>query len=502
MSETDSPPSAVSQALASNRLGISQVVFFVLASIAPLLVTAGLVPSAFAATGLTGVPIAFVIVAVVLAVFSIGYVAMARHVTNAGAFYALITKGLGRPLGVGGALVALTAYNLLQVAVYGMIGPQLGSYAADNFGLNASWWVWSLLVWAVVTTLGLVRVEISGKLLGVLSSIELLVILALTAKGLTHPAGGHQSFHALSLTDLTATGLGPLLAIAILGFVGFEQTAVYSEEVRDARRTIPRATFLTLGGIAVIYAACSFALTDYYGGQVVNVAQTQSSSMLFALAPGLVASTARTLFLTSLFAAALAFHNACWRYTFSLGREGVLPSAFGRTRSTGVPRVASLAQSMIGLAAIVLTVAAGWDPVNQLFYWAGTTGGFGILILLAVTSLAIVSYFRRDARDESVLARRYAPALAAIALGTMVWLCADNYATLLGVGPTSRAAIWLPSSFAIAAVIGIGWALILKAHSPQTYAVIGLGPESAAHRVPVFSPPANLADTHTSEGSR
>ena len=71
----------------------------------------------------------------------VGYLAMARRIANAGAFYAFISRGLGRPAGVGAALVAVVAYNLLQIGLYGMIGPQLASYAADNFGIDASWGV-------------------------------------------------------------------------------------------------------------------------------------------------------------------------------------------------------------------------------------------------------------------------------------------------------------------------------------------------------------------------
>jgi len=63
------------------------VLFFVLAGVAPLTVAAGVIPTAYATTGLTGIPAAFVLVAVILAVWATGYVAMTRHITNAGAFY-------------------------------------------------------------------------------------------------------------------------------------------------------------------------------------------------------------------------------------------------------------------------------------------------------------------------------------------------------------------------------------------------------------------------------
>ena len=116
-------PSAVSRALARDRLGVPAVLFFVLAGVAPLTVAAGVIPTAYATTGLTGIPAAFIVVAVILALFATGYVAMTRHITNSGAFYAFIARGIGRPAGVAAALVALVAYTFLQVGLYGAFGP-------------------------------------------------------------------------------------------------------------------------------------------------------------------------------------------------------------------------------------------------------------------------------------------------------------------------------------------------------------------------------------------
>jgi len=80
--EPGTRPGAVSRALARERLGVSSVLFFVLAGVAPLTVAAGVIPSAYQATGLTGIPVAFLAIAVILAVFAVGYVAMARHIQN------------------------------------------------------------------------------------------------------------------------------------------------------------------------------------------------------------------------------------------------------------------------------------------------------------------------------------------------------------------------------------------------------------------------------------
>ena len=162
-------PSAVSRALARDRLGVPAVLAFILAGVAPLTVAAGLIPTAYAVTGLTGIPAAFLVIAVILAVFATGYTAMSRSIVNAGAFYAFISQGLGRAAGVAAALIALLAYSLLQVALYGMLGPAAASLAAAHLGVHAPWWAWALGAWAIVAVLGLLRVDITGRVLGALT---------------------------------------------------------------------------------------------------------------------------------------------------------------------------------------------------------------------------------------------------------------------------------------------------------------------------------------------
>ena len=477
--EAGTKPSAVSRALARDRLGVPAVLFFVLAGVAPLTVAAGVIPTAYATTGLTGIPVAFVVVALILALFATGYVAMTRHITNSGAFYAFIARGIGRPVGVAAALVALVAYTFLQVGLYGALGPSAAGQAAAHLGVHAPWWAWALAAWAVITVLGLLRVDITGKVLGLLLTAEIIVILAETVSGLARPAGGHLGLSALSPSALTSAGFGTfgvLAVVAVLGFVGFEQAPVLAEEARHPRRTIPVATYLALGAIAVVYAGAAWAMAAHAGqSHVVAAAVAQGPGLLFGLGSGELSQAAQWLFLTSLFAAALAFHNCVWRYIFALGREGVLPAAFGRTGANSIPKAASLAQSLTGLAAIVIYAAGGWPPMTDLFFWLGTTGGFGILVLLAATAVAVIAFFARDPRGESAWSRLIAPALAAVLLGGIIVLAVQHYATLLGVPPGSVAAWALPASYAAAALTGLGWGLILRVRRPQVYARIGLG---------------------------
>src|ERR1700733_809923 len=460
--------SGVSRALAADRLGVPAVLFFVLAGVAPLTVTAGVIPTAYATTGLTAIPAAFLIIAVILGIFSAGYVAMARRIQNAGAFYALIARGLGRPAGVAAALVALLAYSFLQVGLYGALGPAAQAEAAAHLGVHAPWWAWALGAWAIITVLGLLRVDITGKVLGVLLTAEVIVIVCETVAGLARPAGGHLSFATLSPSALGSAGFGTfgvLAVVAVLGFVGFEQAPVLGEEARRPKRTIPAATYAALGMIAVVYAGASWAMAAPTGTRhVVAAATAQGPGLMFGLSgSSLLSQAAQWLFLTSLF-----------------------PASLGRTGGNNIPKAASLAQSATGLAVIIGYALTNQNPMTRLFFWLGTSGGLGIMILLAATSVAVVVYFARDARGENAWRRLIAPSLAAVLLGGIVVLAVQHYALLLGVPAGSPAAWVLPGGYAAVAIIGLGWGMILKLRRPRVYAAIGLG----AHAVPAQPAPA------------
>ncbi|WP_433349260.1 APC family permease [Micromonospora sp. CA-111912] len=479
-------PSNVSDALARGRLGVPSVIFFVLSAAAPLTVVAGVVTTGYAVTGVTGMPLAFLVVGAVLALFSVGYVAMARRVENAGAFYAYVSRGLGRPAGVSAAWIAMMSYNALQVGLYGAIGAAASPVLQRLFDVDPAWWVVALAAWAMVAVLGLLRVDVNGMVLAVLLVAEIVVILVFDLGQLSHPAGGSASFTALSPASLLVPGAGALLVIAATGFVGFESAVVFSEESKDPKRTVPMATYLSVAIIAGIYALSSWTMTVATGpDQVSAQAGEQSVELIFNLAGAHLGDTAVTigqaLFMTSVLAAMISFHNTTARYIFALGRERVLPEAFGRTSPrTGSPRVASLAQSVLGLLVILLYATNGWDPVRQLFYYTGVGGGFGVLLLIATTSIAVMAYFARTRVEESLWRRLVAPGLAAVALVAIIIVALDNFAVLLGVAPDSPLRWGVPAAFPVVALLGLHWALVLRRRRPDAYARIGLGAESAA----------------------
>ena len=480
MPSTRSAPreSAVSTALARNRMGVPGVSLSIASSVAPLTVVAGVVTTGLAVTGLTGVSIALVAVAVVYMLFAVGYVAMARHITNAGAFYAYIAQGAWRPAGVGASWVALLSYNCFQLASYGGVGAIGAPLIKDWFGVDIKWWVIGLVTWVVVAFLGIRDVGVSEKVLAVLVIAETAVVLVYSI-AIAFSSGFEFSSAPMSVGSLFGAGSGALIVIAATAFVGIEQGAVYIEESRDPRRTVPRATYFTIAFVALVYAFASWVQISAAGPQVIDRAGAEGPDLFFNLAAGPLGTPAidlgHILFLTSLLAAMIAFHNIIARYTFALGREGVFPRLFSQTVG-GAPRNSSLAQSALALVVILLYAVAGWDPLVKLFFWGGSAGGLGVLLLITATSIAVICYFARDTHGERAWNRVVAPVIATVLLLVISYLALKNLTTLFG-DPTPS---WVvPTVFLITFVAGIAWGLTLKATKPRVYEGIGLGARSA-----------------------
>jgi amino acid transporter len=484
--------SNVTAALAQDRLGVPSLYFFAVTAAAPLTVVIGLVPVGFAVAQAKSIPFAFLSVAVVLAIFSIGYVAMARHISNAGAFYAYVTQGLGRPLGVGTSFIALLAYNALQIPLYGGFGYFGSILLATKFNWNVQWWVVALAIWAIVGILGILRVDLNGKVLAVLLCLEIAILLVLDFADITQPAASGVVFDTLAPDNIIGASFGAAVVIAITGFSGFESAAVYGEETKNPRRTVAIATFLGLVTIGILYAGSSWAMSVATGpDKIVDAAGASldptAQPLVLALAgerlPESVVDIAFALFCTSMFAAAISFHNTVARYTFALGRERVLPAFLGRTGiRTGSPVAASLLQTVLGLASIVLWAVMGWEPLTTLFFYGGTLGGFALLTLVALVSLAVIGFFARDARGEGVISRVIAPLIAFAAVSFLIYRAVQNFDTLLAVAPDSPLRWVLPLLPPTVLLIGVLLALIIKAARPDIYSTIGLGPNSVTGR--------------------
>ncbi|GGO90156.1 APC family permease [Wenjunlia tyrosinilytica] len=438
----DAPAAAGS--LKRDALGVLGILFFVLSAQAPLTGIAGAVPIAVAIGNGTGVPAAYLAAGAIVLVFSVGFVAMSRYVVDAGAFYRYIGKGLGRTTGSSSAGVALFAYSTIQAAMYGLYGAIVNGLAVTHLGLDVPWWAIALGTMAVVQVLGAAGIEMGAKVLAVFVIAETGILLVFGIVSLVKGGGpeGLGFAHSFSPASALDGAPGVALMFAIASMFGFEATAIYGEEAREPSRTVPRATYLSVGLITAFFAFISWMLVSSYGASKATaaagtaLANGDTTSFVFApIGDRLGAWTGDVLpFLlaTSLFAGILAFHNSANRYLFALGREGLLPRSLSSLNSRQAPRTAGVVQTGVSVVLVVPFALAGKDPVLSLFSWASGVAVLAIMTLYFLTSVSVVVFFRRERYDNRVWNTLVAPVLGALGIAGAIWVILANFTTLIG----------------------------------------------------------------------
>ena len=191
-------------------------------------------PLAFLLGNGTGVPATFILLTLVMLAFSAGYVAMSRHVINAGAFYAYAARGLGGGWGGAVSIIALVAYNAMQFGLIGLLGG-VSAGVFSQFGLNLAWWVYSLIAILLVGVLGYRQVDLSAKVMVVLVALEYLIVLIVDF-AILGAGGAEGTGLAVNIFDFSAISSGSLTAAVLFclgSFIGIEATTIYGEEARD-----------------------------------------------------------------------------------------------------------------------------------------------------------------------------------------------------------------------------------------------------------------------------
>ncbi|UOR01234.1 APC family permease [Leucobacter allii] len=450
----------------------------VLAFSSPLTTVAGFIPVLLMFSGHTA-PGIYLLLTVMLLIFSVGFVRMSRSVENPGGFYAFVTAGLGKPAGLGGALLALFGYLFIGFFAPSLFAVTLQGFVVNTLGGPDIPWYWYALAIIVITTfLAYNRIDLSAKVLTVVMLLEVVVVVTFNVFAFATNTGdaGHDAGFALPW--ITDAGLGLALLFAVGNFFGFEATVIYREEVKNPERTIPRATYLAVIGIGLFYAVAAWAYIAFLGSDSAQAAAEANTVNLFGDAvTGLIGKTfadiAAVLLITSILASMLSIQNIAARYGFSLAVDRVLPAALGKVHAKHKsPHVSALSVGLLWAAAIVLFTVLGVPPEN-LYPVASGSGTFSVLLLLFITSIAVFVYFvrKRRTQPESVWKTLVAPAISAVFLGLITYLAITNYSDLIE-GSVVMTVIFMSFTFALF-LGGIAYAVYLRRRKPEVYARLG-----------------------------
>ncbi|MER8187623.1 APC family permease [Kitasatospora sp. NPDC094015] len=485
--------SRTAEPLTSRRLTTGHIVFLIVAAAAPLSAMVGTVPLAFAIGTGSGVPAAFAFAGITLLCFSVGYAVSARRTGGSGGFYASIADGLGRPLAVGSGWVALLAYNCATVGLVGALGYFTQLVLAAH-GLDLPWQLCAAVGLVAVAVLGYRDIAVSARVLAVLMIGEIGVLAALDLAILGRKGASALPLESFSPHIATGPGLGVSLMFAFVSFIGFESAALYGQEAKDPRRSVPRATYVAVVLIAGFYALTSWAAVGAIGPDAVRqTAGDQLGDLFFVLGSDYLGSTGATvlqiMLCTSLFAATLALHSAANRYAQVLADDGLLPRRLGAVHPRyASPHLASIAQTVLSVLVVAGFALAGLDPYADLTTSMLGLGTLGIVVLQALAALSVLGLARKGAA-AGVWQGVVAPLLGFAGLAATVWLVVGNFDLLTGTHSALVSA--LPWAVPVIGVLGLGHGLWLRAARPARYrglAAAAPDPEPARPATPDLVP--------------
>lgn len=473
--------------LKSNALGLVDVVFMAVATSAPITAMSGNVPFSVGYGVGTGTPATYIFATVILSVFAIGYVSMARYVTSTGAFYGFISHGLGRLVGLGSGYMVTFSYTVFEAALIGIFSYFGQQVFATQLGIDLPWPVFAVVCVVINAVLAYFDINFAAKVLAVFLITEI-AILAVMAVAVLVQGGGPDGLMPETLNPASAfqpNGLaiaapGLAMFIAFWSWTGFESTVMYGEESRNPRKIIPIATLIAVTGVGLFYIFVSW-MTVAGNGQAGSIERAQSANpldMFFHPTETFVGHWAVMVFqwlmMTGSFACALAFHNCAARYMYALGREGLLPRSMGRTHPRhGSPYVASVVQAVIATIWVLGFWAFGKDPYLDVFVLLAVLGTFSLLIVQTITMAAVFNYFRSHHRHENPWRTKVAPVVGGIGMLGVVILMVLNLDTAAGPAASSLLFHLIPYIAGGLFLAGVAYALYLRKANPQKYSIIG-----------------------------
>jgi len=431
----------VSTELRRGSLGVGLIVLLVISAASPLSVVAGGFPIGIMLGNGAGTPALVIMTLLLLLAFAAGYTAMAGQVTNAGGFYALIARGLGGYAGGAAALIAIVGYNTLQFGLYGMFGAVASDSMLAQFGISVPWWACAFFAMGTIAVFGYRRIDLSAKVLAVFVIAEYATVLLLDVSILR--AGGNSGVSITSFTPAVVSSGNPFIGLlfCFAAFIGFEATTIYGEEAKNPRKSIPLATYVSVLLIGCFYAVSLWCMIVGAGpDKVVTIIRALADPTMFLytlsdryVGPGLT-TVLRGLFMVSVYAGLLAFHNATARYFYAMGRERLLPRVLGHThRDHQSPHIGSLLQSGLCACVVLFFAVNGADPILTLFAWLSNLATLCIILLMAMASASVVMFYRRGPHSNAGKIRTLVlPVLSGVGLMAVFVLAILNFHVLTG----------------------------------------------------------------------
>jgi basic amino acid/polyamine antiporter, APA family len=367
--------------------------------------------SAAAALG-PAAPVAYLVCAVAMGLIVLCFAEAGSRVALTGGLYAYVEVALGPLVGFvtgvmlwAGIAVATAAVASFFADALGALLPAVATGTARNVTLAA-----------ILTAFGLLNiagVRGASRFIAIMTVAKLLPLVLLIVVGATAVRGD-------TLTWTTAPSTGDVArasAVLMFAFLGVESALVPSGEVRDPSRTVPRAIFIAMIGVTVLYLAVQIVTQGILGSALAN-----EKTPLASAAAVVMGESGRVLILVgstlSMFGYLSGMILSGPRMLFAFGRDGFLPAPLAAVHPRfHTPYIA------IAVQTILVTIVAIVGKFELLALIANGT----ILLVYAACCVAVLVLRQRDVHEAGSTPFRppLAGAIPILAFVVIAWLLAS-----------------------------------------------------------------------------
>jgi len=415
----DQPRHAQNPGLHRNSVGLTTVLMQSIAQIAPAVGVLTTIGFNTQQAGL-GAPSTYIAAFVIGLVVAVSLAQLGKHLPSAGGFYTYVSAAVGPSWGflVGWLYSWFVAIIPGGLAAY--TGFVLQTELQQHYGFNLPWQIIAAAILLLVGYIGYRGIRVSGKMLTILSIIEMLIVLALAISGLASPGPGGVSTAGFNpMNSTTPHGFFLAVVLSIFAFTGWEGAAAVAEEARSPRIVIPRAVIGSLLLLGVYYVFCAWGIQIGWGTDRLPDLASSQENPAFVLAQR-VWGEGWILVLLALLNSGIAVCIACTvdstRNWYAMARAEALPAWLSRVHPTyRTPHAAVIAQTTLALA-VAIGVGSALAPDLTLFM-LGTMGTIIYVFVYFLGNIAVFRFFRTTAREEfNVVIHALFPIISTIAL--------------------------------------------------------------------------------------
>lgn len=319
---------------------------------------------------------------------ALSYVRMSGRFPIAGSVYSYVQRGLNPHAGFMSGWLILLDYCITPALLYTMVA---------NWGVmlvpGSPWWLWVIVFVAFNTFVNIRGVSLTRGIDFVIFAVEIIAVIAFVALGCNFilGGGGTGEFNMDPVwqpEEVTPSFLAAGISIAALNFLGFDGISTLAEETERPEKNIGRGILIALGIIIVCFVAQTYIASliqpdwaswseehannaFFYGCQLIG----GDIFMKIMLVINIVAIGIANIMNAQL---------AASRLLYSMGRDKVIPSIFGKVHPKyKTPWVGSI---FIGAVALVLVAILGMADLATLV-------NFGALASFIMLNFSVFWFF-------------------------------------------------------------------------------------------------------------